>query len=466
MELNIKAFKLHKIGEAYENCHDNYAFDLEEKRFAIADGVSKSFFPALWSKLLVDHFMKDVSIFNEKDIDRWLRTTRKRWLTELNANMDWNNQPFFVRNRKHESAFSTFAGIDFFQNKEDSNSKALFYKAIVIGDSCLFHFRGEEHRVFNKEKSVEFDNFPICISSREQLKEDKKKLDFTPIHSTVTEGDIILLATDAVAKWVLENIENENHADNAKLLNLKNMIEFDDFIHQMKGDSDIIMEDDDTCILQINVVNKRAVKKLIETPKDYSTKHSIANSMNSFKTELAKNPSIVKQFKKGLKKLEANIQEQQAKIKERMEKHIQELQASLEETTSLIKVNKDNQVENKEVVLSKIAELEGSINANKVELLDLVIETKKELSGELKKFEEDISNSLKDELGIVKAAVDESGTELKKKIKDLNKKIGSIGSTDAAQKKITKFMMVGFGVIVLMLILGFLGFYLGWFKLN
>ena len=53
MKINIKGFITSKKSELYSDCADNYDVKTEHNKFAISDGVSKSFFPKVWSEIML-----------------------------------------------------------------------------------------------------------------------------------------------------------------------------------------------------------------------------------------------------------------------------------------------------------------------------------------------------------------------------------------------------------------------------
>lgn len=70
MRFIIKGFVANKTSEFYSDCADNYAFNTKNGRFAISDGVSVSFFPEIWSKILVKNYVNTKSAANSNFVHK------------------------------------------------------------------------------------------------------------------------------------------------------------------------------------------------------------------------------------------------------------------------------------------------------------------------------------------------------------------------------------------------------------
>ena len=52
MQISIKGYITSKESELFYDCADRYAYNKSQNKFAISDGVSKSFFPKIWADVL------------------------------------------------------------------------------------------------------------------------------------------------------------------------------------------------------------------------------------------------------------------------------------------------------------------------------------------------------------------------------------------------------------------------------
>jgi hypothetical protein len=175
-----------KLGRDPADNEDSAAVDLSSGRFAVADGASTSARPEVWSRLLVQAF---VSERIDPLVPAALAQLRGRWNTSvMRPGLAWYAQAKLL-----QGADSTFLGL-YLDRKER------LYHATVVGDSCLFHLRHHDLVwVGPVEQAADFSRFPDLISSRPGAPPPKA----TALAGTYRRGDTFLLATDAIAKFLL-----------------------------------------------------------------------------------------------------------------------------------------------------------------------------------------------------------------------------------------------------------------------
>ncbi|MHB9048751.1 MAG: hypothetical protein ACYC35_22770, partial [Pirellulales bacterium] len=79
-------------------------------------------------------------------------------------------------------------------------------RSFAIGDCCLFHVRqGELLRTFPMEGSAAFGLDPAVVGSIDR-KQDHL-LEFQAIDGQCLPGDLVVLATDAIALWAMNRLE-------------------------------------------------------------------------------------------------------------------------------------------------------------------------------------------------------------------------------------------------------------------
>ena len=201
-KLTTKPFSTHKEAENPDDCQDAHCWNVEEGRYAIADGATRSFFPKQWATLLVQHFCDntDVPLANT-DWQDWICPIQEKWYKGVEEKVKERNL-FYLTNsfKAQESAVSTFVGIEF---NEDNST----WEAVIIGDSCLFHKSNSEFKSYLIENSAHFTNQPEVFASFP--KDNQGEPTLIPASKT-KPGDTFFLATDALAKWILEHKEAGN----------------------------------------------------------------------------------------------------------------------------------------------------------------------------------------------------------------------------------------------------------------
>ncbi len=244
-KLKVSHFKTHKKGETIDDCQDDYGLNEENGRFAVADGATLSFFPKEWAELLVKYYCnkKDENLtLNEKNWKEWIKPIQQEWI-ELVSKIVQESKSYILVDRlsQHESALSTFIGIEF--NRERSE-----WDALIIGDSCLFHLRNSKCISFPLKKS---DDFPYRPDSFASFPKDN------PVggpprkeNGTIIPGDILILATDALSKWILQNYEAKGLSPIIdKLTNLEQQEQFEYFVEQARNDELRLVNDDVTLMV-------------------------------------------------------------------------------------------------------------------------------------------------------------------------------------------------------------------------
>jgi len=209
MKINIKGFITSKKSELYSDCADNYAVNLEHHKFSISDGVSKSFFPKIWSDILVNKYVRQK---DWKDTNEYIVESQKEWQFKIDEIVNQSETKWFTKsqyNRK-DPALATFVGLQFLEPDQKWIAQAL-------GDSFLFFIpKGSteiENKLSTKPEPIVFDNFPDYLSSIGSSHKGEKK----PIKGEKIKEGTFYLMTDALAEWFLLNTEQAKQTlDNIK----------------------------------------------------------------------------------------------------------------------------------------------------------------------------------------------------------------------------------------------------------
>ena len=248
IKLRARHFITHKKGENKGDCQDAYCTNDEMGRYAVADGATRSFFPKEWATLLVEHFCEKTGKKTHLSLDKrnwktWLKPIQKEWYKQV-ANRVRERPLFYLVNSliAEESAVSTFVGLEI--NKDSGK-----WKAMIMGDSCLLHISDTKFESYLIMKSTDFANRTEALSSfqKDNLFEPSFK------RGQAKPGDTLILATDALAKWMLEYRE----AGNKDLLDrLKRIItdgQFNKFVDFARANKDIRLDNDDVTLMIISI---------------------------------------------------------------------------------------------------------------------------------------------------------------------------------------------------------------------
>ena len=245
IKLTTSSFTTYKEAESPDDCQDAYCWDGEKACYAIADGATRSFFPREWATLLVEYFCEnpDLSLV-KKDWRDWLAPIQQKWYEQIEGKVKERNL-FYLTNRfnSQEPAVSTFIGIQF--NKDRGE-----WEAMIVGDSCLFHKNASGFKSYLIENSADFTNHPEAFASF--AKDNHSEPTF--IHGNVNPGDTFILATDALAKWILEHREaGELDSTLSILETVETDEQFHQFVHEARHKEVRRLVNDDVTLVLISV---------------------------------------------------------------------------------------------------------------------------------------------------------------------------------------------------------------------
>jgi hypothetical protein len=241
MKVSIKGFITCKSEEQYIDCADNYAVNKSSHRFSVSDGVSKSFFPKVWSEILVTHFVERTDL-KESEL---IKVCQDEWQKRIDEIVSLPETKWFTKSQysRKDPALATFVGLQFFEKEKK-------WSATALGDSFLFFvpdffidYQKELVKLSSKVDPISFDNFPDYLTSigndhKGRPKEKGGKL----------KNGTFYLMTDALAEWFI----NEGESAIAKIAVWKSQSDFERFIIQSIDENQLT--NDDCAILCIEIL--------------------------------------------------------------------------------------------------------------------------------------------------------------------------------------------------------------------
>src|SRR5262249_36881311 len=149
-----KAFACPKQGNAVQEYEDYCGGDPRNGRFAIADGASESSFARAWARLLVKKFLRE-PVLEADQWAAWLAPLQEEWGRGLSGLA----LPWFAKEKAELGAFATFLGL--------LVQPDWTWRAVAVGDSCLFHVRGDSLiRQLPDLMAGDFGTTPALVSAR------------------------------------------------------------------------------------------------------------------------------------------------------------------------------------------------------------------------------------------------------------------------------------------------------------
>ena len=170
-------------------------------RFALADGASESAFAKDWSNILVQAFVDrplDLAHLDSENMEEWLVPCQEGW----DRVIPWGRIPWHGEAKTRAGALATLLALTFF--RQPGHSLDLYWQAISVGDSCLFMVREEELLLcFPLDDASQFNNSPdlLCSNPANNGRPGDK---VQRTGGNCQSGDVIILASDALAAWFLK----------------------------------------------------------------------------------------------------------------------------------------------------------------------------------------------------------------------------------------------------------------------
>ncbi len=205
----LTEFWLPKAGNSLDEYEDAFRVAYPEHdeardggavRVAVADGASESAFAREWADALADAFVSrppQLCGLTEDSLNAWLLAPRERW----RAQVPWDRLPWHGEAKTRAGAFATLLGLTI--EVVPDYSPRLRWRALAVGDSCLFVVRGDRLAVsFPLEGASEFDTTPALVCSN-PANAGRMWEGLSRRSGECEVGDLFILASDALACWFL-----------------------------------------------------------------------------------------------------------------------------------------------------------------------------------------------------------------------------------------------------------------------
>ncbi len=246
--IRIKAFITHKKSLSFKECADSYAMNLANGRFAITDGVTHSYMPAIWSEIVCNTYVENSFMPNNSWFDNYRASklkedigTWKKSVREIESAAD--DEKAFLYSLS-ESAYhfgaTTLAGF----HVDHKN-----ITVDVLGDSTIFQI-DENGKITKSFSTVDpergYDNHPNYIDSNGSIYG-------TPMSMSVPlNTGFIMLMTDALAEWFVQQAKIETSLS-SYLWNIRTNKDFERFIQKLREDRTNPLKDDDCTLLILKI---------------------------------------------------------------------------------------------------------------------------------------------------------------------------------------------------------------------
>jgi hypothetical protein len=211
LRFTSQTFWLAKDAEFPEQYQDAFELDAQRGVAAIADGVSSAIFSGPWARILTCATIDEPPRFEQPgEFQEWLDRQRAAWAATIDTSkLTWYQRPKMV-----DGAMTTLLWVELWPEETGDDGLAKNYQlyGFAIGDSCLFHVReGRTLVAFPLTASTEFGLDPAVVRSIDRKLDHL--LEFRTYYAPCLPGDLLVLATDAIALWAIERQETGDAVD-------------------------------------------------------------------------------------------------------------------------------------------------------------------------------------------------------------------------------------------------------------
>lgn len=236
-----------------DQCEDALAYDESRGLFAVSDGVGSTIFANLWSQCLVDQYLDEPLSDNDGfEVEYWVQRARGRFRPPPAQTL-----PYFSQEAFRQGSAATLAALQFHPAKavpraaaaEEPAQPAAKYTAMAAGDSCVLHYReGRLLKTLPRSSAGEFSKLPICLPTQGYQAQWWRSV--TRHDGDVFPGDVLILATDAVAAWLLAD-EEKLRPERFKMLVCQTRESWPEFVGVLRRA--FLIQDDDSTALVVHV---------------------------------------------------------------------------------------------------------------------------------------------------------------------------------------------------------------------
>ena len=233
MQISRDIFWLQKAGNAEHEYEDAYAISspkpdrLREFRCAVADGATETSFSRSWAEILAGTFALG-------GLDRVTPPVLAPLAAAWRAKIDADSLPWYAQAKLEQGAFSSLIGLTLRANGA--------WRALCVGDSCLFHVRPYQAIwAFPYYQSEQFGNRPLLISTDAAVNGGVQP---QGVRGRWQDGDFFLLMTDALANFFISQPRLRR-----QLVAATTQAQFEQIVTQARADR--LLRNDDVTYLKV-----------------------------------------------------------------------------------------------------------------------------------------------------------------------------------------------------------------------
>lgn len=233
--------------------------NVDSLRFSVADGLTTAFYSGFWAQKLVSLFQEGLLKDWERDGQAWKYAADLQWQNYMSqqtlGSISQN------RHNQRDPAASTFCGIEI--RRSDDGTDGFTWRVIAVGDSCVIHLTSKIAEADKQE--LAFESYPCknaaafscvttAIASYDTSPLPPAFVGYTPGLQLLKDGDILLLATDALCEWMIK-LHETDHPVWKTIVELDDNERFRQIVEDARRESasERLLKDDDVALIVIRI---------------------------------------------------------------------------------------------------------------------------------------------------------------------------------------------------------------------
>lgn len=247
-------FHLAKAGNSDDDWEDGAGYGTSSRgiRCVVADGATEAYDAVRWVGQLVDGFLGLDGIRSPQDMtrtsmSRWIASMQELWQQRTPAAF---GSVFEEKKFLEQGSLATFLGCELL----GLDGPRPEWAAMALGDTLLFHVRsGGLIRTFPDLRAEDFGLNPDGLFTQ-PTESDRMAATLQRATGRMVAGDLLYLATDACAEWMVRSNITDAVGLWHQLTNLEDPTEFADLVADRRLSGQ--MRNDDVTLLRLTLTSR------------------------------------------------------------------------------------------------------------------------------------------------------------------------------------------------------------------
>ncbi len=194
--MTFRGFWVPKGGSSEEEWEDGFAFDETDGRAAIADGASSAVAAGRWARQLVTGWLEDPFDLGASQFGPWLDRRQHAWDPPA---LVPDEEAWWGEVVRRQASWATLALLEVASHDDHWR-----INVGAVGDSCVFLVRRDDRSaIWPIIGADDFGSHPELVGT-DPATAGRTIAAFTRCAFDAKDGDVLVMATDALAEWALK----------------------------------------------------------------------------------------------------------------------------------------------------------------------------------------------------------------------------------------------------------------------